>query len=105
MYKFMLAKDATMTEALAEIVVPTPAYKYEGRLQYSTNYYWRVMALEPVPSDWSATFTFQTEAAPPASPTLAEAPVTPTWAWALIGIGAIVVIAVVALIILARRGK
>ncbi len=104
-YKFMLAEDAAMAEILVEIVVPTSAYEYEGVFKYSTNYYWRVMALEPVPSDWSATFTFRTESAPLASPTIAETPITPTWAWVFIGIGAVLIIAVIVLIILARRRR
>ena len=63
-YKFVLAKDAALTDVVAEAEVGTTAYEYDGTLDYSTNYFWRVMSLEPAPSDWSATFSFQTEAAP-----------------------------------------
>jgi hypothetical protein len=63
-YKFQLAKDAAMTQIVAEANVPATAYEYDGILEYSHNYFWRVMALEPAPSDWSATFSFRTEAAP-----------------------------------------
>jgi hypothetical protein len=102
-YKFTLAKDAALTDVLVEVEVPTTAYEYKGALDYNTSYFWRVMALEPVPSDWSATFTFQTEAAPapPAAPT--PPPATPLWAWVVIASGSIVVIAVVVLTILAHR--
>ncbi|HEX75600.1 MAG TPA: hypothetical protein G4O12_03345, partial [Dehalococcoidia bacterium] len=64
-YKFVLAKDSQLTDVVAEAEVGTTAYEYDGTLDYSTNYFWRVMALEPAPSDWGATFSFQTEAAPP----------------------------------------
>ena len=67
-WRFALAKDAAMTDVVAEADVMTNGYEYEGTLDYSTNYFWRVMAIEPAPSDWSATFSFQTEAAPPPLP-------------------------------------
>ena len=51
-----------MTQVIKEAEVPTTAFEYDGTLDNSTNYFWRVMALEPAPSDWSATFSFQTEA-------------------------------------------
>ncbi|UCH51918.1 MAG: fibronectin type III domain-containing protein [Chloroflexota bacterium] len=64
-YKFVLAKDAAMTQIVKEAEVMGTSYVYEGTLEYSTNYFWRVMSLEPAPSDWSATMSFRTEAAPP----------------------------------------
>jgi WD40 repeat protein len=73
-YKFVLAKDAAMTLVVKEATVTTTAYCYDGVLDYSTNYFWRIMALEPAPSDWSATFSFLTEAAPVPPP-----PPTPVW--------------------------
>ncbi len=98
-YRFVLAKDAAMTQVIKEVDVPTTAYQYDGTLEYSTNYFWRVMAIEPVPSDWSATFSFQTEAAPPQPiPVAATAPGTPTWAWAIIAIGAALVIVTIVFI-------
>jgi len=66
-YKFVLAKDAAMTQVVKEAEVTTTAYEYDSTLDYGTNYFWRVMALEPAPSDWSATFSFQTIAAPAAA--------------------------------------
>ena len=63
-YKFQLAKDAAMTDVIAEDHPFATAYEYNGTLDYSTNYFWRVMAVEPAPSDWSETFSFQTAAAP-----------------------------------------
>lgn len=103
-YKFVLAKDAAMTQVVKEAEVTTTAYEYNGQLEYGKSYFWRVMALEPAPSDWSATFNFQTEAAPPPPPT----PPTPThqtpvWAWVVIAIGTALVIATTVLIFKARR--
>ncbi len=64
-YKVILAKDAAMTQIIADADVTDTSFEYDGTLDYSTNYFWRVKALEPVPSDWSATFSFQTETALP----------------------------------------
>jgi len=102
-YKFVLAKDAALTDVIAEAEVGTTAYEYDGTLDYSTNYFWRVMSLEPAPSDWSATFSFQTEAAPEAPPAAPEAPTTPLWVWVVIAIGAILVIVTLVLIFKTRR--
>jgi len=61
-----------------------------------------VMALEPAPSDWSATFSFQTEAAPEPDVPDKAAP-TPLWVWVVIAIGAILVIVTLVLIFKTRR--
>jgi hypothetical protein len=92
-----------MTQIVKEAEVATTAYEFDGKLDYSTNYFWRVMTLEPAPSDWSATFSFQTEAEPveTAGPP-APAP-TPVWVWVVIAIGAILVIVTLVLIFKTRR--
>ena len=101
-YKFVLASDAAMTQVVTEAEVATTAFEYDGTLDYSTNYFWRVMSIEPAPSDWSATFSFQTEAAPePITPD--KAPPTPVWVWVVIAIGAILVIVTLVLIFKTRR--
>jgi len=102
-YKFILAKDAALTDVLAEAETATTAYEYDGTLDYSTNYFWRVMCVEPAPSDWSATFSFQTEAAPAAPAEAPEAPATPVWVWVIIAMGAILVIVTLVLIFKTRR--
>jgi hypothetical protein len=102
-YKFVLASDAAMTQVVKEAEVTTTAYEYDGQLNYSTNYFWRVMSEEPAPSDWSATFSFQTEAQPVVT-TAAEKPApTPIWVWVVIAIGAILVIVTLVLIFKTRR--
>jgi len=103
-YKFQLAKDAAMTDIIAEDTTgATTAYEYSGTLDYSTNYFWRVMSVEPAPSDWSATFSFQTGAAPAAPAAPEEAPATPLWVWVVIALGAILVIVTLVLIFKTRR--
>jgi hypothetical protein len=102
-YKFVLAKNAAMDQIVTEAEVATTAFEYDGTLDYSTNYFWRVMSLEPAPSDWSATFSFQTEAAPAEAPPAEKAPPTPVWVWVVIAIGAILVIATLVLIFKTRR--
>jgi hypothetical protein len=102
-YKFVLAKDAAMTQVVTEAETSTTAFEYDGTLDYSTNYFWRVMSLEPAPSDWSATFSFQTEAAPAPAPAPAPPSPTPMWVWIVIAIGAILVIVTLVLIFKTRR--
>jgi hypothetical protein len=102
-YKFVLAKDAAMTQVIKEAETTTTAYEYDGTLDNSTNYFWRVMALEPAPSDWSATFSFQTEATPPPPAAPPEAPKIPIWVWVVIAIGAILMVVTLVLIFKTRR--
>ena len=102
-YKFVLAKDAAMTQVVKEVEATTTAYEYDGTLDYSTNYFWRVMALEPAPSDWSATFSFQTEAMPAPQTAPPEAPKIPLWVWVVIAIGAILMVVTLVLIFKTRR--
>jgi hypothetical protein len=104
-YRFVLAEDAAMNQVIKEAEVTTTAYEYDGALEYSSSYFWRVMALEPAPSDWSATFSFQTETPPssPPSPPPAIQPETPLWAWVVIAIGTALLIVIIVLIFRARR--
>jgi len=102
-YKFVLAQDAAMTQVLKEAEVATTAFEYDGTLEFSTNYFWRIMSLEPAPSDWSATFSFQTVAKPATTEGPAPTPPTPLWVWVVIAIGAILVIVTLVLIFKTRR--
>jgi len=98
-YKFILAKDSAMSDIVVEAEIPTTAYTYEGILDYNTNYFWRVKAIEPFPSDWSATFCFQTNAAPipPQPPQAAQ--VIPLWIWVIIAIGVVLDISLFVLLL------
>jgi hypothetical protein len=102
-YRFVLAKDAAMNQIVKETDVTTTAFEYNGTLDYSSSYFWRVMAVEPAPSDWSATFSFQTEAAPPPPAPPAQPAPTPLWVWVVIAMGAILIVATLVLIFKVRR--
>ncbi|MAF86183.1 MAG: hypothetical protein CL875_06920 [Dehalococcoidales bacterium] len=119
--------DMSGANALGNITSYQPA----SLLEYSTTYYWRVRAILGTAtafSDWSAVVGFTTEAVPvapepteiiveptpititPAAPPppapAPAAPVdtaTPAYIWAIIGIGAVLVIVVITLIVRTRR--
>jgi hypothetical protein len=87
------------------------AWKCDITLDYSTRYYWHVKAIGvDTDTPWSDVGTFTTMGVPPAPPTT-QPPVvippaeniTPAWIWAIVIIGAILVIAVIVLIVTTRR--
>jgi hypothetical protein len=70
-YELVLAKDSALTDIIAQESLPTTAYRYGGRLDYDTSYFWQVVATKPVPSEPSPVFSFTTVARPsppPAAP-------------------------------------
>jgi len=70
-YELVLAKDSALTDIIAQESLPTTAYRYGGRLDYDTGYFWQVVATKPVPSEPSPVFSFTTVARPsppPAAP-------------------------------------
>jgi hypothetical protein len=102
-YKFELSENSDMSSPLVSTTVPTTSYQYDGKVTCNTNYFWRVMAEEPAPSEWSAVFSFMTQAEPPPPPEAPEPPGTPLWVWVIIGIGAVLVIVTLVLIFKTRR--
>ena len=103
-YQFELSENADMSSPLVSTTVPTTSYQYDGTVQCNTNYFWRVMAVEPAPSEWSAVFSFMTQAEP--EEVIPEPPpeeTTPIWVWVIIAIGAILVIVTLILIFKTRR--
>jgi hypothetical protein len=57
-----------LTDIIVQESLPTTAYKYNGRLDYDTCYFWQVTATKPVPGEPSPVFSFTTIAKPsPAS--------------------------------------
>jgi hypothetical protein len=106
-YEFQLSSDPEFKKIIEKAYTSTTANQFEGALDYSTGYYWRVRAVEvngqPIPSDWSATFNFKTEAAPPAAKAPSGEPATPIWVWLVIGVGVLLVVATLALILRTRR--
>jgi hypothetical protein len=63
-YRFVLAKDSALTDIIVQENLPTTAYKYNGRLDYDTCYFWQVKASKPVPGEPSPVFSFTTIARP-----------------------------------------
>jgi hypothetical protein len=59
-YNFELAKNEDMSNLVVKATISDglTTYKYTGKLDYNTTYYWRVMASEPLGGEWgSAIFT------------------------------------------------
>lgn len=106
-YEFTLAKDSEFTQVLKKVTTSTTGYEYDGTLEYNTNYFWRVRAVEVndklISSDWSATFSFKTEDAPVIEKEIVVEPSTPLWVWAIIAIGTILIIITLVMIIRPRR--
>lgn len=115
-YQIIVATDAGLTKTVSgtPATVTIPAYQATG-LTYSTVYYWAVKATKPTASIQSVG-TFTTMAKPVVQPTGAAtnptqtvivqnptAGETPVYIWAVIAIGAILVIAVIILIVRTRR--
>jgi hypothetical protein len=67
-YQFILAKDSALTEIIAQESLPTTAYRYSGRLDYDTPYFWQVIAIKPLPSEPSPVFSFSTTSRPSPPP-------------------------------------
>ncbi len=80
-YKLVLTSDPLMNQIIVEVQMPTAKYVYDDILEYGTNYWWKVMALEPAPSEWSSIWSFQTEAVPPPPPEVQNQPTS--WPLAL----------------------
>jgi hypothetical protein len=120
-YEFELSVDPSttaggyFTEPLVALVsadaLVSTAWKCDITLDYNIRYYWHVKAIGvDTDTPWSDVGTFTTMSQPPATPT-AEPPITipptqqitPAWIWAVVIIGAILVIAVIVLIVTTRR--
>lgn len=63
-YQFVLARDSALSDVIVRETVTTTAFKYSGRLEYDTSYFWQVAATKPVPSEPSPVFSFTTVAEP-----------------------------------------
>lgn len=85
-YRFQLSEDPEMKKLMVDTIVQgTTAYLYPESLPYGRNYYWRVKAIQPISSDWSEIFDFNTQAPSSSfSPTILPRS-TPAWVWTLIG--------------------
>ncbi|MFC1982423.1 hypothetical protein ACFLV5_01345 [Chloroflexota bacterium] len=126
-YKITLATDAAFSNVMAEGESKIDTWSPDITLKHDTVYYWKVAAYSSsgAPAGSAVTSVFRTmpepeeapppvviEENPPAQITLpppvvnippAPAPITPAFIWAIIIIGAILVIAVIVLIVRTRR--
>ncbi len=109
-YEFVLADNDAFADPMVEKTLATTVYAYDGELGYSTTYYWKVRAVSDTGTSNWATGVFTT-IAEPVPPTTPPPPVTippvqeitPGWIYAIIGVGAVLVIAVIILIVTTRR--
>ena len=110
-----MAKDSGFTEVVVELTstnaLTSTAWNCDRDLDYFTSYFWKVRAVsEDSYSEWGVN-TFTTEAAPsellpPESSTVEIEPVSKVPAyviWLAIGIGAILVAALLVFILRTRR--
>ncbi len=117
-YSFVLSPNADLTGALVSQDLSGTAFNYAGPLDYSTAYYWQIIAWEDgTRLTTSAIGVFNTmaepeEPTPPVEVTTTPAPVinippaeqiTPIWIYAIIGIGAALAVVVIVLIVRTRR--
>jgi hypothetical protein len=131
MYQFQLSADPAFGTTLMDEELAGAGIVSSATLERGKQYFWRVRALAPVEGDWSTVANFEVamEAAAPAPPVVIEqtpAPVieippappanvieippapapeqiAPAYIWAIIIIGAVLVIAVIVLIVRTRR--
>jgi len=119
-YEFELGLDPTTTaggyfaEPLVALVgadsLVSTAWKCDTALDYEGRYYWHVKAIGvDTSTPWSDVGTFVTMSVPPepVEPVVPVIPpaeqITPAWIWAIVIIGAILVIALIVLIVTTRR--
>jgi hypothetical protein len=130
-YQFQLSDDPSFATTLADEQVEAAGIMPAVTLERGKTYFWRVRAIEPIEGGWSTVGNFMVamEAPAPAPPVVIEqtpAPVieippappaqvieippappvekiAPAYIWAIIIIGAVLVIAVIVLIVRTRR--
>jgi len=115
-YEFVLADNPAFTSPIVSKTLDGTVYLSEQELAYSTSYYWKVRAVSATSSsEWgTAVFTTMAKAVPaptpappvtvtPPAPIVLPTPIPPALLWTIIGIGALLIIAVIVLIIRTRR--
>lgn len=124
-YAFVLSANADLSSPIVDTTVTSPVYLCTTALNNATTYYWQVTALGTVSASFQFNGTFTTLAAPAApvftcgycglqfsSQAALEAHIaathgpveagTPMYIWFIIGIGAVLVVAVIFLIVRTR---
>jgi uncharacterized integral membrane protein len=131
-YQFVLADNVALSAPIVNVQTQATGYALATELEYGKTYYWAVRAMSPVEGGFSAiaNFTIKEKAVEPAPPLVVKempapqitvqtpppppdivippaptppAPVAPAYIWAVIIIGAILVILLVVLIVRTRR--
>lgn len=104
-YRFILGRDSQLQNVVVEDFTTTTSYELKGTLEHDTSYFWQVSAVEPVPSDTSAVFTFHTTSAP--APVMPQSDTSmssmPAWAMGVVIIGVALVAVVIFMLIRARK--
>jgi len=117
-YSFVLSESADLSGALATSDQSGTAYAYSGTLDNEVSYYWQVTAWKDgimlSQSDIGTFSTAPEEIAPlpypePAAPPVINIPATqqivPMWIYAVIAIGAALIVVVIVLIVKSRSPK
>jgi photosystem II stability/assembly factor-like uncharacterized protein len=129
-YQFQLSEGTAFAVPMVDETTMTTAIVPNVTLEAGKTYFWRVKALEPVESDWSAIGSFTvavpaapapppitvTQQAPPSITITQPAPppavtyqppateeIAPAYIWAIIIIGGVLVILVIVLVVRTRR--
>jgi hypothetical protein len=119
-YEVQLSTTETFTVGVVKGETSVNAWVCPTTLEYATTYYWRVRAVkDSIYSDWTyCMFTTMPEPeeptppvvieqVPPSAPPVINIPpaemITPTWIYAIIGVGAALAIVVIVLIVRSRR--
>ena len=117
-YSFVLSPNANLSGALVSQEICTTAFNYAGPLENGKTYYWQVKAWKGTTLLSTSTigvFTVGPKPVAPQPPVVVEqtpAPqinippaqqITPTWIYAIIGIGAALAVVVIVLIVRTRR--
>ncbi|MGA9047393.1 MAG: hypothetical protein WB588_00160 [Dehalococcoidia bacterium] len=97
-YKFELSERSDMSRPLVSATVDGPAYLYSGQLRNNTIYFWRVAAVQPVPGESSATFSFHTAPASAPAHLAPKSQSIPLWVIVGSAIGALACIILLVLI-------
>jgi hypothetical protein len=125
-YQLMLADDANFTSPIVATRVNGAGFALSEKLDYGKTYFWKVRAVSPVEGEWSVIANFTVKEAPDKSvlvnvqtttsvttvtltapapeleltfaPSAPPSSTVPTTIWAVIGIGSILVMAVIVLI-------
>ena len=117
-YSFVLSPNAALTGALVSQDLSSTAFNFVGPLDYDKAYYWQVKAWKDstlLTTSSIGVFNTGSEPVTPPPPVVVEptpAPIlqippaqqiTPTWIYAIIGIGAALAVVVIVLIVRTRR--